>query len=350
MTIKTFQLEYDAINNRNTFTNGDTIKGRIVLETDKEVKFMSLEFLAKGKASVRWTEYYGENQTPVYWSDEKYYSIQQHMLLKEPRQDGSYIIGKGKHLFPFSFKIPEVRMPSSFYSSIGRVVHKLKAELKQSMKLKKKTKVHFTFVSRADMDVPRLMVPQHGCKYKKFSFGSGTVSFDVRIEKIGYKPGEAINVTIEINNQSSRLVKPKLILYERRSFFAQGQRKLETHQIHKAKVDGVDSNSGRRTVAKVIPIPTGLSPSILNCSILKLEYRLQVYLDIRFTSNLEIKVPIIILPEVLDIRHLPPSYSDCGFEAFGNPAPPTRGTTPQAMEPPPSYEASAMYPTFPSGD
>ncbi|KAF7200101.1 arrestin domain-containing protein 3 [Nothobranchius furzeri] len=349
MTIKTFQLEYDAINSRNTFTNGDTINGRIVLETDKEMKIQSLEFLAKGKASVCWTEYYGDNQSHVYWSDEKYYSIQQH-ILRESRQDGSEIIGKGKHLFPFSFKIPEERMPSSFYSTIGRVVHKLKAELKQSMKLKKKTKVHFKFVSRADMDVPRLMVPQHGCKDKRLAFGSGTVSFDVCIDKTGYKPGEAITVTTEINNQSSRLVKPKFILYEKKSFFAQGRRKLETRQVLKAKADGVDPNSGKRTVAKVIPIPTELSPSIMNCSIIKLEYRLQVYLDIKFSSNPGIKAPIIILPEVLDMRHLPPSYSDFGFEAFGNPAPPTRGTTPQATEPPPSYETSAMYPAFPSVD
>lgn len=49
-------------------------------------------------------------------------------------------------------------MPSSFQSSVGRIVHKLKAELKQSMKLKKKTKIHFMFVSKADMDTPGLLV------------------------------------------------------------------------------------------------------------------------------------------------------------------------------------------------
>lgn len=34
----------------------------------------------------------------------------------------------------------------------------MKAELKQSLKLTKKAKAHFTFVSKADMDIPGLMV------------------------------------------------------------------------------------------------------------------------------------------------------------------------------------------------
>lgn len=87
MTIKKFYIEYDAINSRNTFTNGDTINGRIILETNKTTKVQSLGFQAKGKAQVRWSEYYGQNYTRVYWAKEKYYSIK-HDILREASQDG----------------------------------------------------------------------------------------------------------------------------------------------------------------------------------------------------------------------------------------------------------------------
>lgn len=50
------------------------------------------------------------------------------------------------------------KLPSTIKSCIGKVVHKLKAELKQSMKMTKKAKIHFTFVSKPDMDIPGLMV------------------------------------------------------------------------------------------------------------------------------------------------------------------------------------------------
>lgn len=350
MTIKNLQIKYDAINSRNTFTNGDTINGQIILEVSKETKVQSLIFIAKGKASVRWTEHYGQNQTHVYWSDEKYYSVKHHMI-RESRQDGSEVIGKGSHVFPFSFKIPDRKMPSSFQSSVGRVVHKLKAELHQSMKLTKQAKTHFMFVSKADMDTPGLMVPQHESKNKTLAFGSGNVLMDVYAKKMGYKLGEQLLITIQINNASSRSVKPKFELYEKRSFFAMGQRKLETQTILKDKANVVEARSSKETVTKMITIPRELPPSILNCSILKVEYKLKVYLDIKYAVAPAVKLPIVILPEDTsresdEIQPLP--SGGFGFEAFGNTNPQSWGTTSQAINPPPPYEEAAMYPSFPS--
>ena len=91
MTINNFSIEYDAINGKNTFTNGDTMNGRVIVETSKEVKIQSLVFRAQGKARVCWTEHYGQHQTRVYWADEKYYDVKHH-ILREARQDGNILI------------------------------------------------------------------------------------------------------------------------------------------------------------------------------------------------------------------------------------------------------------------
>ena len=87
MTIKKFEIQYDAINSKNTFTNGDTINGRIILEVSTETRIQSLLFIAKGKAHVCWHEQYGQHDHRVYWADEKYYSVKHH-ILREARQDG----------------------------------------------------------------------------------------------------------------------------------------------------------------------------------------------------------------------------------------------------------------------
>lgn len=87
MAIKKFYIEYDAINSRNTFTNGDTINGRIILEATKTTKVKLISFQAKGKAQVCWSEHYGQNDIRVYKAKEKYYSIK-HDILREARQDG----------------------------------------------------------------------------------------------------------------------------------------------------------------------------------------------------------------------------------------------------------------------
>ncbi|KAM9360650.1 uncharacterized protein ABDE67_001263 [Symphorus nematophorus] len=353
MTIKTFAVEYDAINSKNTFTSGDTVNGRIIVEVSKETKIQSLIFMAKGYAEVCWSEHYGQYVHIVYKSDEQYYDFKQH-ILREARQDGTEVIGKGRHVFPFSFKIPDRTMPASFKSCIGKVVHKLKAELKQSMRETKKAKTHFTFVSKADMDIPGLMEPQYGCQDKSVKvFGSGNVSVDVHTERMGYKQGNAVKVTAEIRNHSTRSVKPKFILYEKKSYFAQGRRKVNTKELHKEKSEAVASSS-TETVTKVITIPKELPPSILNCSIIKLEYRLKIHLDVKCASDPEIKLPIVVLPasEVPAEKQLPAS-ADFGFEAFGSPNQTSFSTTPQHQaapqpeDPPPAYGAYAMYPSFP---
>lgn len=87
--------------------------------------------------------------------------------------------------------------------------------------------------------------------------------------------GEALRVTLEITNRSSRSVKPKFTLYEKQSFFAQGKRRVHTRDILKKKAEAIES-SKKETVIQVINLPLELPSSILNCSIIKLEYRLKV--------------------------------------------------------------------------
>lgn len=84
-----------------------------------------------------------------------------------------------------------------------------------------------------------------------------------------------MKVNVEINNQSSRAVKPKFILYKKRSFFAQGRRRLHTSNIQKEKMKYI-APCCRETVTQVISIPPELPSSNLNCSIIKVEYRLKV--------------------------------------------------------------------------
>ncbi|XP_019221626.1 arrestin domain-containing protein 3-like [Oreochromis niloticus] len=355
MGIKKFSIEYDAINSKNTFTNGDIINGRIIVEVSGETKIQSLIFRGQGRAKVCWSEHYGENQTHVYWATEKYYDIKQH-ILRESRNDGTEVIGKGRHVYPFSFRIPDGILPSTYKGAHGKIVHKVKAELKQSMKITKKTKAHFTFVSKAHMGIPGLLEPQYACKDKSV-LGSGKVSVDVHTTQMGYMQGEALVVTVEINNNSSRTVKPKFILYQKHSFFAQGHRTLYTHDILKDKAEAVEASSGRKTVTKVITIPRDLPPSILNSHIINLEYRLKVQLNIKCSIDPKLKLPIVIMPAVVKQPH--PS-AGIGFDTFRNPEKPSWGTAPQQTPPqqtppqqippqlgdlPPPYGAHVMYPT-----
>lgn len=78
-----------------------------------------------------------------------------------------------------------------------------------------------------------------------------------------------------IQNNSSREIKPKYSLYWKHSFFAMGRRRVNTNEVLKEVGEPIQPNA-RQTVTKVLNLPQDIAASILNCSILKAEYRLKV--------------------------------------------------------------------------
>ncbi|XP_038852931.1 arrestin domain-containing protein 3-like [Salvelinus namaycush] len=205
------------------------------------------------------------------------------------------IISPGRHVFPFTFQIPDRNIPSTFKARRGNIVYSLEAKLSRSMKVDKTAKTKFTFISKADISLPALMEPQHGTKDKDIVFfASGNISMSIHTEKMGYQQGEAIKILVEIHNNSTRTVTPNFYLYEEQSFFAKHKRKFYTIDIIKERGDPVTAST-RQTVTKVLTIPPQLPVSLLDCSILKLEYRLKVTLDVPMAKDPEVTLPLVIL-------------------------------------------------------
>ncbi|XP_022048686.2 arrestin domain-containing protein 3-like [Acanthochromis polyacanthus] len=366
-TVKKLEVTYNPINKSNTFTCGDTVCGQVTLEVAKDCQIESLSIKFKGKAEVLWTERHGQT-TVVYHSKDKYFSVKHYFIGgKTPEGDEqtllpnqnfntySNVVAPGSHVYPFTFQIPHQDMPSSFKGSCGKVVYLLEATLSRSMRINKKDSTKINFVSNVDWNnVPGLMTPQHESKDKKMKFfNSGTVAMDVNIEKSGFLQGEGLKIVALIQNNSSREIKPKYCVYRKHSFFARGKRRLDTKDLFKEVGDPIPPSSNEN-VTRVITIPHDVEPSILNCSILKVEYRLRVYLDVKYASDPEIKFPIVLLPAYQgSAAAAPPVAAGFGFEPFGNPNPPVWGTgAPQApppgaaqySDPPPPYGAYGLYP------
>ncbi|XP_017306754.1 arrestin domain-containing protein 3 [Ictalurus punctatus] len=308
--VKKISVAFDPLNESSTFTNGDYISGRVTLEVVKQTHIESLFVKAKGKASVLWSENHGKYSTSVYYDKETCFKSIQYFIEENKRngEDGyslltnesgqcySRTVEPGIHVYPFTFQIPRHDLPASFKGCHGKVVYFLEAKLSRSMSMSKKAKVHFNYVPRGDMSIPYLMMPQHGYKEKKFKFlTSASVAMDVYTEKMGFHLGEEMKVKIDIVNNSSRTVKPKFSLYQKQSFFASKKRKVHTKVVLKEKGDRIDPST-KQSVTKVLKIPPDTCVSILNCRVLKVEYKLKVYLDIKFARDPQIKLPLVIFP------------------------------------------------------
>uniref|UniRef100_A0A4W6G828 Arrestin C-terminal-like domain-containing protein n=1 Tax=Lates calcarifer TaxID=8187 RepID=A0A4W6G828_LATCA len=350
--VKSISVGYNPVNKSKVFSSGDYISGRVTLELVNDCKIDSLCVKLKGKAEVKWTEHYGKTVV-VYHNKEKYFSIKQFIIQEKQgnikEKTYSNIIVTCPDCLIQCVVMPYRELPSSFKGSNGKILYTLEANLSRSMRLDCKAKAEFTVVHKANLKSdPLLMTPQHSFTDKKMKlFTSGTVGMDVNIERTGFHQGEGIKVVASIQNKSSRDIKPKYCLYRKYSYFAKGKRKVETKDILK-EVGEVIPPSADQTVTRIITIPSTTCVSILNCNIIKAEYRLRVYLDVKYASDPEIKFPIVILPASQgpdeEQPFVPPAY---GFEAFaGGTSFQQNPTAFGPSAPPPPYGTYGMYPSL----
>ncbi|XP_025752908.1 thioredoxin-interacting protein isoform X2 [Oreochromis niloticus] len=289
-TIKRLEVVYNAINDSNTFTNGDVISGEVRLEAEKDFQIESLFIKFKGKADVLWYERHGQT-THVYNAKDKYFSVRhyfirnkndkkddrQTLVTNENLQTYSSVVAPGIHVYPFSFQFPFQELPSSFKGAEGKIVYSLEAVLSRSMRMNTTRSIMVNFVSTTNVNTASwLQTPQHESMDKKMNvFTSGSVAMDVNLEKMGFQQGEGLKVVAFIKNSSSREIKPKYCLYRKHSFFAKGKRKVHTKDLLKEVGDAIPP-SAEETVIRVITIPRDMEPSILNCNIIKVEHKLRV--------------------------------------------------------------------------
>ncbi|KAK7933710.1 hypothetical protein WMY93_004606 [Mugilogobius chulae] len=219
--------------------------------------------------------------------------MKKHLLDDSMR--GSKMIDVGRHVYPFTFEIPDMELPSSFKGKHGKIRYRLEVRASRSMRLDRKAKEEFFIVFNEDLSTPDIMKPQYICADKKL-LTSGNVALNVHTKRMGYLQGDKIEVRAEIINNSNKTITPKYYLYEKQSFYTKLKRKVYTKDIVKERGQPL----GPRTQVndtKVLPIPDLLPPTLLSCSILKLEYRLKVVLDASLTGNAEAKLPVIVMRE-----------------------------------------------------
>ncbi|XP_041642959.1 arrestin domain-containing protein 3-like [Cheilinus undulatus] len=181
-------VEYNPINERDIFTSGDYISGKISLELAKDCKAESLTVQLKGKAEVKWAENRGKTLI-ICHSKLRYFRIQQDII---HAKKGNSVIDQGCHAYPFTLQIPAHDLLPSFKSFYGKIEYTLGAILRRSKKTDIKAKTKFSLVYNGDQNShPAVMAPQQrAIKEEMKVFASGTVGMDVNISKTGFQQGE----------------------------------------------------------------------------------------------------------------------------------------------------------------
>ncbi|NXW60694.1 ARRD3 protein, partial [Eurystomus gularis] len=189
-------------------------------------------------------------------------------------EEGLHTIHSGRHEYAFSFELPQTPLATSFEGRHGSVRYWVKAELHRPWLLPVKLKKEFTVFEHIDINTPSLLSPQAGTKEKTLCCWfctSGPISLSAKIERKGYTPA----------------------IYQTQAFYAKGKMKEVKQLVANLRGDSLSSGKTETWNGKQLKIPP-VSPSILDCSIIRVEYSLMVYVDIPGAMDLFLNLPLVI--------------------------------------------------------
>ncbi|XP_028270152.1 arrestin domain-containing protein 3-like [Parambassis ranga] len=325
-SVKSFTITYDALNEHDTFSQGDTITGSVILELQKEIKVESLFIKAKGDANVHWSERRND-RTYTYSSHRRYFKLKQFLI---PQGSNDTVLPQGIHVYKFSFTIPPDNMPSSFRGHYGKIVYQLEAKLGRNWRLDGSAVKELKFVSRSYPDLYSRMSQQVGSTDKKMGlFSKGHTHMDVTLDKRAYAAGETVMIVAKINNSSSSDMTPKFSLNRDVVYRANGRTKHENTVCNKMADSCIKART-QKEVRCALQIPLDVMVSIQNCEIISVEYNVKVYLDISFHFDPEVLFPVVIFPPgfaLINCNNGPPAgpyppgaYGGPSHSDFGPPA------------------------------
>uniref|UniRef100_A0ABM5EYZ1 Arrestin domain-containing protein 4 isoform X1 n=1 Tax=Pogona vitticeps TaxID=103695 RepID=A0ABM5EYZ1_9SAUR len=306
------------------YSSGQTVSGRVLLELAAPLPLRALLLEATGRARAAWSEgpaaavVAAPSSAPSpappgpsastassaggarLEAEVVYLDLRQRLLgREEPSPAGCeslILLEAGKHEFPFSFQLPQQPLATSFTGKYGSIQYCVKATLERHMAPSQTVKREFQVISHIDVNSPVLLSPVRQCQEKMVGcwfFTSGPVCLSAKIERKGYCNGEAIPIYAEIENCSSRLIVPKAAIFQTQTYLASGKTKTFRQMVANVRGNHVASGSTDTWNGKTLKIPP-VTPSILDCCIIRVDYSLAVYIHIPGAKKLMLELPLVI--------------------------------------------------------
>ena len=285
-------------NGERPFFCGDKVSGNVVVEVSCETKVAGICIHLFGQSDIHWTTHDG--------------IVSRHRHLKEQYLhdelcfwggDGrEHFLQPGNYQFPFSFKLPEVPLPTSHEGGTGHVRYWLEARMDRPWKFDHVTKRAFTILERVDLNLGRedLAVPRHGEKRKTvgchLQCEAGPLTLTASTDRGGYCPGESILVTAHITNNSYKMITGIRAHLIRQVTFYTRQSRHNCKEVLSRVQAGVSIPAGGNFEWNQQSLPIPPSPSSSHtCRIMHIDYIVDVEVVIaRMLYTLHLNIPIVI--------------------------------------------------------
>ncbi|XP_043580847.1 arrestin domain-containing protein 17-like [Bombus pyrosoma] len=311
-SLKLFGVTFDRPNA--TYMPGETVSGKIILDTIKEKQVRGLYVSTKGISYVHWTESdsLNDSKTRTYSNSEKYYHFKYYIFGTQDF-DSRHNLPHGHNQYPFSFRLPN-NIPCSFEHTNGYIRYTVKAVIDRPWKFDHECKAAFTVVSNLDLNLHRekCFGINDGIRksFKRLCWcGQGSMDLQITVPSSGYVPGQTISTTLNYMNYSNELItKVSATLLRKLQFHATSKTLSSIQAIKKASHFGSFPRNEQITSEILVP---PIAPSYLQyCKIIDLDYELVVSIHVsRPCSKIKRTYPLLIGTIPLYYPSLPPPYN-----------------------------------------
>ncbi|KAM4575963.1 arrestin domain-containing protein 3-like [Odontesthes bonariensis] len=303
-TFKNFNINLNTLNTTNMFSNGDLITGHISFDLSKETKITSLTMKLKGDAHVHWSTSggggrQGHRHRRNYSASVELFSYQSVIMQENCDVGGTPKLQPGRHVYPISCQLPRGDFPSSFRGVHGRILYALTVGINRPWHLSKDFVTELNFVQRIDTNQPELWAPLSGCNTKtvgSLCCASGPITMRVSTEKKAFIPGETAKVICEFSNASTRTATPKVKLQQKQTFYSanRGQKRIVSRLLANVMGEPVSAHTTNVHTEIMLTIPSSASFTVSNCSIIDVDYNIEVSLCVKASHDLTVLCPIIL--------------------------------------------------------
>ncbi|KAL3866414.1 hypothetical protein ACJMK2_043715 [Sinanodonta woodiana] len=191
-------------NDRGVYLSGQIVDGHVKLSVSDSTKLEAIYLRCCGNAVVSWSEGFGDDST-TYSDKETYFDTKMVLLEKEPDQHKNLKLLRGVYMYPFSFQLP-LNIPNSYEGFFGFVRYEVTVTVVRPWASNKSKTVLFTVISHLDLNTLPYVNVQGVAEDEKIVnhfFGTaGPIRAAITTDRLGYVPGEDINFTAEIHNNS----------------------------------------------------------------------------------------------------------------------------------------------------
>ncbi|XP_077417595.1 arrestin domain-containing protein 3-like [Vanacampus margaritifer] len=296
-TLKDFNINFNALNESNTFSSGDLMTGQISFELSKATKITSITMCLTGMVHVHWSSGTGKHKR-THHAKIDFFNLKS-MILQGGAVEGRATLPAGRHVYSFTCQIPQGDFPSSFRGRHGQIVYNLTVGIDRPWHMSKDFVTQLNFVHHVDSNRPELMAPLSGSNSMNvcaLSCASGLIAMEGSVEKNGFTPGETVRIICDFSNASSYTVTPKAKLKQKQQYrtLNGAQRKLIVNNLDSATGLPISPHTSETRTEMMVSIPADSPPTISNCSLLQVEYEIELSLCLIASSDLTLLFPIVV--------------------------------------------------------